>query len=442
MQTKFISLTIALSFMLCHQPLALAQSQTIDTALAHQYFQEAQAACTQDGRKLWGISLCGPLMFVDPATRAVAANQGDAQGLLTKQGEVFVGRLPDKLPIANFAFTWAGVKWTMVVWPFLPQDSVQRLNLMMHESYHRIQDDLKLPASNPANDHLDSRDGRIWLQLEWRALRQALVSQGRARHRAVADALLFRHYRRRLFALTDASERALEMNEGLAAYTGHKLSAKTDKELIENLVKQIDQANERPTFVRSFAYVSGPAYGVLLDAAGASWRKGLTPHDDLGERLRQALRISLPPDVRAKAEKQAAKYDGAGLMKAESERELARQKRMAQYRTRFVDGPVLLLPLTGKVSVSFNPNNLVSLDGLGTVYPTATISDEWGSLEVSNGALLIREAGKNTKVYVTVPADLNAQPLTGDGWSLQLSSGWAVVAGQRPGDYVLKKLEQ
>jgi hypothetical protein len=40
----------------------------IDFSLAEQYFQEAQAICRADSGKLWGVSLCGPIMFVEPNT--------------------------------------------------------------------------------------------------------------------------------------------------------------------------------------------------------------------------------------------------------------------------------------------------------------------------------------------------------------------------------------
>jgi hypothetical protein len=265
---------------------------------------------------------------------------------------------------------------------------------------------------------------------------------GAARRRAVEDALTFRNHRRSLFSKADSSERALEMHEGLAEYTGFKLSAKTDTELIDYLVRQIDQAADRPTFVGSFAYSSGPAYGVLLDTSSANWRKGLTPQQDLGELLQRSLNIKLSADLRARAEKQASRYNGDTLRLAESEREVTRQKRIAGYRKRFVDGPTLLILLTDKRSVTINSTNMVPLEGVGTVYPTAKVSDEWGILEVSNGALMIREGGgRVTKVYVSTPGDPNARPLKGDGWTLQLDSGWAVTPGPRKGDYILKRLE-
>src|SRR5205807_8042474 len=170
----------------------------IDTTLAYQYFQEAQALCSRDSGKLWGVSLCGPMLFVDRKTRTVVANQADKEGILTKSGNVFVGELPAKVNIANTAIDWAGVKWTMVIFP-LPEDKIRRANLMAHEMWHRVHNDIGFPSSGAANNHLDSRDGRMWLQLEWRALAAALMSRGKQRHQAIADALLFSRYRSAVF---------------------------------------------------------------------------------------------------------------------------------------------------------------------------------------------------------------------------------------------------
>lgn len=58
---------------------ARATQSSVDTQLANIYFQEATEICARDGGKLWGISLCGPMLFVDPATREVVANQPDSQ---------------------------------------------------------------------------------------------------------------------------------------------------------------------------------------------------------------------------------------------------------------------------------------------------------------------------------------------------------------------------
>jgi hypothetical protein len=80
------------------------------------------------------------------------------------------------------------------------------------------------------------------------------------------------------------------------------------------------------------------------------------------------------------------------------------------------------------VRFTFNPSNLVALDQLKTIYPTLRVTDAWGILEVKNGALMIRDGSRAAKVHVTMPRDLEARPLKGDGWMVELSvgleSGW------------------
>ena len=416
-----------------------AQDVPIDLARAHQYFEEARAICERDAGKLWGKSLCGPMLFVDIESRQLVANQPDREGILQKTGNVFTGTLPENENIANTATTWAGVKWTMIIWTSLGDTPAARARLMMHELFHRIQDEIGFPMRNPSNAHLDSLDGRYWLQLEWRALRRALVEKDAARRQAIADALTFRARRRQIFPQAAAEERALEMNEGLAEYTGVKLRGTPDAETAEVLARRMADASNRPTFVRSFAYESGPACSLLLDASGADWRKALKPDDDLGQLLQQALKLSLPQDLSSAAESRAKQYDGEALRASETERENARQKRISAYRARLVDGPVLILPVNEQFNYSFNPNELVPLDEGKTAFPTTRVTDAWGILNVTDGALLVREAGRVVRVAVAAPADPQRRPLAGPGWTLDLAPGWSIVPGTRTGDFRVEK---
>ena len=180
------------------------------------------------------------MLFVDPETRAVVANQADREGSLKRQGNVFVGTLPDRVLIAGTVTTWAGVRWIMLPWP-LPREQPERLRFLAHETWHRVHDQLGLPGANPTNAHLDTRDGRTWLQLEWRALEAALQHAGGERRRATEDALTFRAYRRQLFPGAAAEERALEMNKGPAEYTGVRLSrdALSDRTSVATLTKEV-----------------------------------------------------------------------------------------------------------------------------------------------------------------------------------------------------------
>jgi hypothetical protein len=164
----------------------------------------------------------------------------------------------------------------------------------------------------------------------------------------------------------------------------------------------------------------------------------LKPGDDLGARLASYLSIKLPENVEQEAVRRAGKYGGDSLRAAETDRDNARKKRATVYRARFVDNPVLIIPLTKDVNYTYNPNNLEALDESNTVYPTLGASDIWGILTVSNGALMTREAGELKQIAVPAPAETGARALRGDGWTLELKEGWRLAPGARKGDYVLK----
>src|SRR5258708_28509045 len=123
-------------------------------------FQELDAMCARDNGHMWGESVCGPTVFVEPQTRHFVAR---------RNGEVTEGTLPQSIGIANTAVDWQGVRWTMVLLP-LPADAYARRVLLAHESFHRIQPKLGLIAKEVPNAHLDTVQGRYLMPLEWRAL--------------------------------------------------------------------------------------------------------------------------------------------------------------------------------------------------------------------------------------------------------------------------------
>ncbi len=416
---------------------AFSEAQSIPADAAARGFALARQIDAEDGGRLWGVPVCGPLIFVDPKTHDAVANQADKEGRLTQTGSVWAGRLPNEFTPANFATEWSGVHWTMLMWP-IPTEPRDRRRLLAHECFHRIQDGLKLPAADANNGHLDTRDGRIWLQLEWRALERALGERGPGRVQAVKDALLFRAYRRQI--ITDAARRenALEMNEGLAEYTGYRLASANASDRRVAVIANLHDGPGKQTFVRSFAYVSGPGYGVLLDESGVPWRRTLKADTDIGALLANAYAVALPAASAASAMAAAKTYQSDELIEAENEREILRQARAADIRKRFIDGPVLVLPPFGKFSYGFNPNNVVGLDDNTVFYTYVRVTDEWGVLE-ANGALLVRENGRITKVVVPAARDAAVASLKSDDWTLELAPGWKVVAGERGGDQTLRK---
>ena len=412
-----------------------SKSSPIDLDLAKAYFDEAHRLAELDGGKLWGKSLAGPLLFVDPRSRFAVANQLDETRTLTPMGKIFVGTLPANVPLANTAVRWAGTDWSMMLWP-LPEDKPTRCTMLMHESWHRIQTDLGLPSVDPANPHLDSLQGRYWLQLEWRALARAFDSSAGNQRTALEDALRFRQHRRGLFKGAATNENTLELHEGLAEYTGIKLSGLPETEKKHLLLEHFEKfPTQLQTFVRSFAYLSGPAYGLLLDQHAVGWLRKIKPGDDLGQVLAQALDLKLPAELESATKARAARYDGEKLWTAEVAREESRLKKVAEFRHLLIDGPVLLLPL-GKQQMSFNPSELVPIEGVGTVYPTLTLMSAWGKLEVHKASLITSDF---KKAFVAAPTKFEKKLVGGDGWELHLEPGWKAVQGERKGDWKLVK---
>jgi hypothetical protein len=399
-------------------------------------FQTAAKINARDGGQLWGLQVCGPMFVVDAESHYVVANRGDAQGKLRRSGDVWVGELPKEISPANSAVEWSGVKWTMLMWP-MTKDSRDRERLVAHECFHRIQADLKLVTRDGVAGHLDGEIGRTWLQLEWRALERALATNGAERKAAVADALLFRNYRRALIKSAAASEDALEMNEGVCEYTGFRLANANEADRRAAGIYALHAGPQKPSFGRSFAYVSGPAYGILMDATGVPWRKKLTPETDWGALLGAAYRVGGGKVSEVSATAAARKYEGETLMAAERERARNLEAKLAEMRKKFIDGPVLVLPIDDKFGYGFDPNNTTSLDENSTVYGWARITGEWGVLETGNGAMMVRESGKI--VRVVVPASKEVAKSTSDAWKLELKPGWKVVVAGRAGDQTLKQ---
>ncbi|UGB44272.1 hypothetical protein LQ772_09660 [Frateuria edaphi] len=412
-----------------------ADARAIDPALAGRYFKEAAQLCHADGGRLWGKSLCGPTLLVDPVTRQVVANQADAEGRLRAEGGVYVGQLPPDQAIANTAVAWAGVRWTEMLWP-LKEDAALRHTVMAHEAFHRIQDSLGLPLAGRDSPHMDTLEGRYTVQLEWRALDAALAAKTDAERRArAADALAFRAARYQKFPEAEQAETALERNEGLAEYTGVMVGNRTPAEQVAMAHWDLTwHPNNDSTFARSFAYPSGPAYGILLDRYRPGWRKAIVKGGSPARMLAEALHVDMraTPDVG----KLAARYGGPALLASEHARAEARARQAAKYTAQLVTGPVLKLPLK-HMKVQFNPSNLMPLGDAGTVYPTMQVIDDWGSITVDGGALM---APDWTLLTVAAPAgDATSGTLRGQGWTMKPAPGWHVVPAGRTGDRTIAK---
>lgn len=408
----------------------------IDRALALAYFTEATTVAAQTDT-LWRTRTLGALLFVDPVTREVVANVADSTGTLTSSDGVFTGTLPADLPIANTAVSVGGQRYAMMMWP-LPTDRDARLRLLFHESFHRVQEMLALPGRDASNAHLNTTSGRIWMRLEWRALAEALLRTGSARARALRDAMAFRAMRLTLAASARADEQALLMHEGLAEYSGWLTSVGAVDARHRRVALAMLSRERQESFVRTFAYASGPAYGVLLDDAQRPWRRALTSSSDIPAMLSSAYRLGRVDTTGVL--QRSERYGGVLVRADESERADQRAATERTMRARFVDAPVVLMPVADSFAYSFDPNDAFPLAGVGIVYGASQISAVWGTLRVAREGVLFGHDRDGNIVGIVVPAPIgDVAPAAGAGWTLTLAPGWVVRPGRRTGDWVVER---
>jgi hypothetical protein len=402
-------------------------------AVAIRALTEFARICEADGMLLWGKSLCGPMVLVDPGSRAAIANRPDPAGAFRQDGDIYRGVFPDEFTPANTSVHWGGQDWATVMMP-LPTDPFLRVALVAHESFHRVQDSLGLSAPDSPNAHLETESGRLWLRLELRALARALRNPGPAGRQSASDAMLFRLYRHRLCAGSASAEEALEKHEGLAEYTGVFIALRATHEDVDREARIIEDREDSTAFARGFAYATGPALGLLLDRYAPGWRAQAAskPLDSL---LIAALRVRDSVDLPRQAQQRAALYGYTAVAAAEHEREEFHQAILTDLRHRFLEGPTLDFPETPEMYRNFNPNALMPMPPHGIYYPTGTFTAKWGRIRVESGGALV--AADNRSLRVEAPADPNARPITGPGWTLQLEPGWTIRPGERPGSFVV-----
>jgi len=165
MRTSMTRVIVVLYLLAGVAPPAVAQ---VDQQRAQEYFKEVQALCERDGGRLWGVSLCAPMVIADRRTQTFATSQPAPEGAR-----------PRLLGLVNAPVQWGGATWGAYMWDdVVNRTPRERKELFLHELFHGVQPQLGLMAPALATEHLDAADGRYWLRLEWRALARALRESG------------------------------------------------------------------------------------------------------------------------------------------------------------------------------------------------------------------------------------------------------------------------
>src|SRR5262249_12535205 len=109
-----------------HPPPAMAQ---VDQQRAQEYFKEAQALCERDGGRLWGVSICAPMVIGDARTHTFATSQPPPDA-----------PRPQLIGLLNGPIQWGDRMWAALSWDTIANWPARtRGEAFIHESFHIVQ---------------------------------------------------------------------------------------------------------------------------------------------------------------------------------------------------------------------------------------------------------------------------------------------------------------
>ena len=384
MKKSFYCLFLVL--VLCFSSTSCSQSNSNSMEKAAPCFENLKKVSDADNGKLWGKTLYGPTMFVDVQTRNLVANQQNKENSFEQKGDLFFGQLPEDIIIANTSISYCGEDWTCVIWDG-SRDLLTSTQLLIHESLHRIQDEIGLPSCGSSNQHLDETEGELLLKLELGILKDLLQNDSKDLTEGLCDAMTVRKYRQTMFP--NGNENQFECHEGMAEYTAFKLlPLDNDNEAIRKglVAAAITKGMDGSGFGNSFAYLTGPAYGLLIDEMIPDWRNGIRSGKTIPDVISTKIAISDTVD-NAEIERISARYNLTEYLYKERSRLEARDKEDAELKDRFSESKWLVIP-NDNINFGFNPSErLIAYDTIGVIYNTMQLRGSFGTLEVGNGIM-------------------------------------------------------
>jgi len=392
----------------------------IDKTKAAQLFAEWKQVCDNDNGALWGIDLHTPFMFIDDE-RNVVANCADAEGNLTADGDVFVGKYPADMTFAATAINLWGKRWGIMPWWLAELEGGKTaIETMIHEGFHAVQPALFGKSDfSPQNGHLNNADARIFVLCEMRAMFAALKNSGEARQKAIKAALRFRAERMSIYDKR-ADEAANEIMEGTAVFTDKTLGLANRAAILDSLEQTVEQAGNLEQLAHMSGYFLGALYCFVIDALKPLAKRDFRHNTIMSDVLQEVAQIAVIPPF---ADINADAYGHAEITAHVQEQEKARAAVISGFVDKFTKNPVLSLVCEEGGSIR---GQIIPVEGLGTVLKGRyECFGDFGRLIAENGEVLSVEKGR----YKVTAVDMQREgdKLIGKDWEIELADGWNVV---------------
>jgi hypothetical protein len=374
-------------------------------------------------------------MYIDRGSRKIIANQPDKEGLLKGKDGIYTGTYPRELLISNNSVQYGGTLFAIAPLP-AEEDEYTIISRAVHGLFHCFQESIGWTSSGYNTSNMDEKNARLWIKLEWKALKKAINSEGPEQHLAIRDALVFKGSYREQYPLYVSDGIRFENFEGLAAFTYIMLTTESPGQNRDRLIEYLDRIYSRPVFSRSYGAVTGALYANLLYIKGYDFKNIRTENVDLAGEVKKIYEIQLPEVCRDVAGSLALNYEIGVIQDEEAAREAEIRERIHRQISTFTEKPVVFLALESPY-FDFEDSDIHPMDTLGILYSALRVSDNWGKLTVENGGCLVSNNLKYLRITSKgYKADKNR--IEGEGWHLVLNSGWALVKVDE--NYLVRKL--
>jgi hypothetical protein len=402
---------------------------------AEMSFRNIEEICNRDSGNLWGRNLYGPLMFVDRNSRKIFSNQQDKDGFLKPKNGIFTGLYPKERIINTTAVTFSGTHFGMAPLPN-EEDNYRITTRGIHSLFHRYQQTIGINPEYFNAINMDEKEARIWIKLEWKALKKAIASNGEEQMLAIRDALIFRGSNRESFPKYTGMENRFETYEGLATFTYLLLTTKSTEEYKSRLFEYLDRIYSYQSYARSYGSIHGALYATLLHFKNFNFKTIASDTIDLGNSVRELYNIELPRVCRDVAGSISINYNITEIYNEEEKRLQEIKERLNNQVSVFTEKPVVFLELESPY-FDFEPEDIHFLDTLGTLYQTMRVSDNWGKLTVNKIGCLV----SNNYKYLRITAKglkIDKNHINGEGWQIIMNDGWEIQESDH--NYFIRKL--
>ena len=415
---------------------------------------ETKQLLEKDDGTLWGFNLWDSKILIIDFDKTIYSLE-KLLNSTTKDSIVFFKKFEgNELSFTNTTQYYQGVSYATLLINYINNKSVTLIHEIFHLQHFRKMKENILQA-DPV-DYLDKHDARILLRLEFEALRNALKETDKGQPHSnikayINDALLFRKLRQKMNISHLQAELEIETVEGLANYTGIKLSGVNNK--LQRAIKEINSRENAKTYTRPFPYATGPAYGLLFDHLKINWRKEL----DKVYNFYDIYFTTFPDEKKENNTKQIelakSRNNFKNILKEEIERKQEFDKNVAYYNNMFFNHPTLKAKVNHGYNQTYNMYGTLVLEGIGTVFSGFTGVDNsgnnFGNFKIISGKdklgvagilkLTEKEESNQSTFLFPLPNRIENNMIYGDFYEIELNEGWYAKKINDKGDMEIVK---